>query len=64
LKDAGIKVWMLTGDKAITAKMIGIQCGLLNINSTLIRLKELSNLDEVKNEIQKASLTIGDIKNF
>jgi P-type E1-E2 ATPase len=28
-KDAGIKVWMLTGDKGTTAKMIGIKCGLI-----------------------------------
>ena len=26
---AGIKVWMLTGDKGLTAKQIGISCGLL-----------------------------------
>jgi len=24
-----MKVWMLTGDKGLTAKMIGIKCGLI-----------------------------------
>lgn len=28
-KEAGMKVWMLTGDKGLTAKMIGIKCGLI-----------------------------------
>lgn len=28
-KDAGMKVWMLTGDKGTTAKMIGIKCGII-----------------------------------
>ena len=30
LKDAGIKVWVLTGDKIDTAINIGYSCGLLN----------------------------------
>lgn len=29
-KASNIKVWMLTGDKGLTAKMIGIQCGLVS----------------------------------
>jgi magnesium-transporting ATPase (P-type) len=28
-KAAGMKVWMLTGDKGETARMIGIHCGLI-----------------------------------
>jgi P-type E1-E2 ATPase len=28
-KEAGMKVWMLTGDKGTTAKMIGIKCKLI-----------------------------------
>ena len=30
LKEAGIKVWVLTGDKIDTAINIGYSCGLLN----------------------------------
>ena len=29
-KQANIQCWMLTGDKGTTAKMIGVQCGLLS----------------------------------
>jgi len=29
-RDADIKVWMLTGDKGLTAKQIGYTCGLLS----------------------------------
>jgi P-type E1-E2 ATPase len=28
-KDAGIRVWMLTGDSGRTAREIGIQCGII-----------------------------------
>ena len=30
LNKANIKVWMLTGDKGLTAKSIGVSCGLLS----------------------------------
>ena len=30
MKDAGIKVWVLTGDKVETAKNIGFSAGLLD----------------------------------
>ena len=29
-KEAGIKMWMLTGDKGETAQNIGITCGIIN----------------------------------
>lgn len=32
-KEAEMKVWMLTGDKGLTAKMIGIKCGLIPSSS-------------------------------
>jgi len=32
-RDAGMRVWMLTGDKGLTAKSIGISCGLLSNSS-------------------------------
>lgn len=34
LKDAGIKVWVLTGDKIETAINIGYSCKLLNNEMT------------------------------
>lgn len=32
---AGIRVWMLTGDKGVTAKEIGISCGLVAPDSSI-----------------------------
>jgi P-type E1-E2 ATPase len=29
LRDAGIKVWVITGDKDVTALNIGVSCGLV-----------------------------------
>jgi phospholipid-transporting ATPase len=37
---AGIKVWMLTGDKQETAINVGIACSLLNDSMELIVLNE------------------------
>ena len=28
-RQAGMKVWMLTGDKGLTAKQIGYSCGII-----------------------------------
>ena len=58
---------MLTGDKALTAKMIAIQSGLIkqiNSSSTFIQLKESSNLEEIKLEIQRALLITTKDKQF
>lgn len=32
-RHAGIAVWMLTGDKSVTAKEIGMSCGLIPTHS-------------------------------
>ncbi|KAK3383625.1 hypothetical protein B0T24DRAFT_55894 [Lasiosphaeria ovina] len=39
LSDAGIKLWVLTGDKVETAINIGFSCNLLNNDMDLIRLQ-------------------------
>lgn len=39
LGDAGIKLWVLTGDKVETAINIGFSCNLLNNEMELVRLK-------------------------
>jgi phospholipid-translocating ATPase len=39
LRDAHVKVWMLTGDKLETAINIGYSSGLLNPDDTLVTLK-------------------------
>ncbi|CDW77273.1 phospholipid-translocating p-type flippase family [Stylonychia lemnae] len=47
LQNAGIKIWMLTGDKLETAENIGYSCNLLRREMHIIKC---SNLDDVKRE--------------
>jgi len=50
MKDAGIKVWVLTGDKVETAINIGISAGLLD--SYMLQHTILSNSpNELKDEL-------------
>jgi magnesium-transporting ATPase (P-type) len=46
LQDAGIKIWMLTGDKLETAENIGESCKLLHKEN--MQKHRLSNLNDVK----------------
>lgn len=56
LREAGIKLWVLTGDKIETAINIGFSCNL--ITHEMIRIIiESSALVEVKNELDKGLLT-------
>lgn len=43
LGDAGIKLWVLTGDKVETAINIGFSCNLLNNDMELIRLQAIED---------------------
>ena len=44
MRDAGIKVWVLTGDKVETAINIGLSAGLLDYNENdMQQLKEICN---------------------
>lgn len=58
LKQAGIRVWVLTGDKVETAKTIGFSCNLLqqemSIHEILHKDPEIikRNLDEALTQIQ------------
>jgi len=40
LERAGVRVWMMTGDKLETAPNIGLSCGLLNVDMDIIVLSE------------------------
>ncbi|KAF2669313.1 phospholipid-translocating P-type ATPase [Microthyrium microscopicum] len=54
LGDAGIKLWVLTGDKVETAINIGFSCNLLNNDMDLIVLKEENeNLENVGADLDK-----------
>lgn len=54
LGDAGIKLWVLTGDKVETAINIGFSCNLLNNEMDLILLKiEEGNAEAAEAELDK-----------
>jgi len=55
LKNAGIKVWVLTGDKVETAINIGISAGLLDQDMTqhIIQQDEHANLQRELAEVEK-----------
>ncbi|KAJ8374416.1 hypothetical protein SKAU_G00049960 [Synaphobranchus kaupii] len=44
LRQAGVKVWVLTGDKTETAVNIGYSCSLLDTDATLLQGEELRQL--------------------
>jgi phospholipid-transporting ATPase len=43
MKDAGIKVWVLTGDKVETAVNIGVSAGLLDMHMQWMYLTDDSS---------------------
>lgn len=61
-RQAGIKVWMLTGDKGETALQIGLACGLYDKNSQLFKLDSeedehvVEKLEEIAKKISEAEL--------
>ena len=50
--DAGIKVWILTGDKDSTARSVGYQCGILDRDRDLLQL----SIEDVKDSAKKETL--------
>lgn len=59
MKSAGIKVWVLTGDKIETAVNIGVSAGLLDSNMDQYIIDETASnaisirLEEIKKKIHK-----------
>jgi len=51
LRNAGLKIWMLTGDKVETAKCIAISTGLKGIHDDIFEIKEVSNDLELSNKL-------------
>jgi len=49
LKDAGIKVWVLTGDKVETAINIGYSSGLLDNNMLQLHITSVYHHEIIKN---------------
>jgi len=64
MKDAGIKVWVLTGDKIETAINIGFSAGLLDNSFNQIIIDELDH-HELIGQLQRADDSIIEAeKNF
>lgn len=51
LRNAGINIWMITGDKVETAICIGISAGLKNPTQQLFVIKEQSEIYTLKNKL-------------
>jgi magnesium-transporting ATPase (P-type) len=47
LQDAGIKIWMLTGDKLETAENIGHSCKLLTKDMIVWKISNQKEVDEI-----------------
>ncbi|OII74051.1 P-type ATPase [Cryptosporidium ubiquitum] len=61
LRDAGIKIWMLTGDKVETAREIAASAGLLIPGYEILELTEntCSNRSEIKKSLLSISKSVG-----
>lgn len=57
LREAGIKIWILTGDKIETAKNIGFSCGLLTQDMELIEVVD-TEPSLIKKSIHKAQAKV------
>ena len=58
-KDAGCKVWILTGDKGATAMQIGKSCGVISPNKQIEQIDELSSDVDPKDWLGKDILISG-----
>jgi len=62
-RSAGIKIWVLTGDKLDTAKNIGYSCNLLSKEQKLFTLKSFSG-DEKVNEFSEIIQFFSEFEEF
>lgn len=53
LRNAGIQVWMLTGDKVETATCISISTGLKNRTQKHFFMKELGTVQEIESKLKE-----------
>lgn len=61
LRNSGIQIWMLTGDKVETATCIAISTGLKSKLQNLFYIKEKTSIEEVSIAIEKYSNQIEDV---
>ena len=57
--EAGINVWMITGDKMDTAESIGHSCKLFDDSTEIFKIRESKNVDKV---IQRMTEIMGSIE--
>jgi phospholipid-translocating ATPase len=60
MRNAGMKVWMLTGDKVETATCIAISAGFKNRRQDMYFIRDLEQESDIRyhlNEFEKASLS-------
>ena len=55
LRQAGIKIWMLTGDKVETAKCIAISTGLKSRKQEVVEISNITDKIEISQSIDKWS---------
>ena len=53
MRQAGLNIWMLTGDKVATAICIGISAGLKSPNQELFVIKEMENEFEIEEKLRE-----------
>lgn len=61
LRNAGIKIWMLTGDKIETAKCVAISTGLKAVSQDIYEIKEVKGDLELINKINEFSNKINTV---
>ena len=65
-RKAGISVWMLTGDKGLTAQEIGATCGLISEEAkadTEAEMNEMANMYAETNNATEGNLMANPINN-
>ena len=60
MRDAGISVWMLTGDKQETAINIGFSCNLIDQTQKLFSL-DTDSLESTREQLQVRQATITSV---
>jgi len=60
-KDAGIRVWILTGDKGATANQIGISCGVLSTSRTIVQIEDVNESTDATKWVGKDILISGQV---
>lgn len=60
LQDAGIRVWVLTGDRQETAINVGMSCKLLSEDMNLLIINEETKDDTCENMLEKLKVLRGD----